>query len=409
MGQRADGPPSPRLRISVPARFRVPLNDSRVQAVLVPALAVVTALVVGAGVILASGGDPVLAYEGLYEGSIGCPGALSEGGVRFDELVCASSIADWLVTAAPFITAGLAVAVAFKCGLFNIGVEGQLLAGSLASVLVGYGIEGLPRIIHLPLALGAGILAGAVWGAIPGALKAFTGAHEVIVTIMLNYVAATMTSFFLSGVMKDPNSGAVARTRYIATSARLPDLIPDPDILLHLGVPLAIGIAFAVWWLLYKTTIGFEIRTVGANPHAARYAGISVSRSIVLAMAMAGGLGGLAGAVEVTGVNYYHTPGFSVGYGFDSIAIALLGRSHPLGVIPAALLFGGLRAGASRMQFLTQIPVDIIQVIQALVLIFVAAPAIVRWLYRLRRPATDGIAAPSEEIGLPAAAGEGVI
>jgi simple sugar transport system permease protein len=298
--------------------------------------------------------------------------------------------------------------LAFKGGLFNIGVEGQLLAGSLATVYVGYVISGIPAIVHIPLALLAGVAAGGVWGGIPGVLKAYTGAHEVIVTIMMNYIAAIMTSYLLSGVMKDPASAAVARTRYVAESARLPDLAPAPDVLLHLGIFIALGMAVAIWWLLYKTTIGYEIRTVGANPFAARYAGISVAGTIVMTMAMSGGLAGLAGAIEVTGVNYYHTPGFSVGYGFDSIAIALLGRSSPIGVIPAALLFGTLRAGSSRMQFLTQIPVDIIQVIQALVLIFVAAPAIVRWLYRLRTP-RDGAPTSNEELGIPAAAGEGVI
>jgi ABC-type uncharacterized transport system permease subunit len=378
-----------------------------VQAVLVPVLAVITALLIGAGIIVVSGGNPAIAYAGLYEGSIGCPGALTDGG-DLSQLVCAESLADLFVTATPFIAAGLAVALAFKCGLFNIGVEGQLLAGSLATVFVGYSLIGLPPIVHIPLALLAGVAAGGAWGAIPGFLKAFTGAHEVIVTIMLNYVAATMTSYLLSGVMKDPASGAVARTRFIAESARLPDLAPSPDILFHLGVFIAIGAALFIWWLLYKTTIGYAIRTVGANPHAARYAGISVRGSIVLTMTMAGALGGLAGAIEVTGVNHYHTPGFSVGYGFDSIAIALLGRSSPIGVIPAALLFGGLRAGASRMQFLAQIPVDIIQVIQALVLIFVAAPAIVRWLWRLRAP-RGGASSSNEELGIPAATGEGVI
>jgi general nucleoside transport system permease protein len=392
------------------ATLRQLWGDARFQAVLVPVLSVVTALALGAVIIFVSGGNPLRAYAGLYEGSIGCPGSLSRGAPEVTRLVCADSVADTLITATPYILAGLAVAVAFKGGLFNIGAEGQLLAGSLAAVLVGYSISGVPRLVHVPLALAAGIAAGAAWGAIPGALKAFTGAHEVIVTIMLNYVAATMTSFLLSGVMKDPRSGAVARTRYIEDSARLPDLAPSADILLHLGVVLAVLAAVGIWWLLYRTTLGFEIRTVGSNPHAARYAGISVGRTIVTTMAIAGGLGGMAGAVEVTGVNYYHTPGFSVGYGFDSIAIALLGRAHPLGVIPAALLFGGLRAGASRMQFLTQIPVDIIQVIQALVLLFVAAPAIVRWLYRVRRPTTiGGVPAPTQELALPVAPGEGAV
>lgn len=396
----------PAARQSLVSRFsrlrRRSLLGAGGQALLVPVLAVMTALIAGAGVILASGGNPALAYAGLYEGAIGCPGALSDG-IDVTGLVCAESLADWLATAAPYITAGLAVAVAFKCGLFNIGVEGQLLAGALASVWVGYSISGLPLVIHLPLALAAGVAAGAAWGAIPGVLKAYTGAHEVIVTIMLNYVAGTMTSYLLSGAMKDPASGAVARTRFIAPSARLPDLAPGVDVKLHLGVALAVAAAVGIWWLLARTTIGYEIRTVGANPHAARYAGINVGGSVVLAMALAGGLGGLAGAIEVTGANYYHTPGFSVGYGFDSIAIALLARAHPLGVIPAALLFGGLRAGSSRMQFLAQIPVDIIQVIQALVLMFVAAPVIIRWLYRLRRPAES--AAPVEDHTLTVAPG----
>ena len=408
MGPGGNRASSSRLLTPALTRLRRLSRNRHVQAALVPVLAVLTALVVGAGVILASGGDPLLAYAGLYEGAIGCPGALSDGTVDAGRLICADSLADWLVTAAPFITAGLAVALALKCGLFNIGVEGQLLAGSLTSVFVGYQLTGLPALLHVPLALLAGIVAGMAWGAIPGVLKAFTGAHEVIVTIMLNYVAATMTSYLLSGVMKDPASGAVARSRYIAGSAHLPDLIPDDDILFHLGILIAVGTAVAIWWLLAKTTVGYEILTVGANPHAARYAGMSVARTIVLAMALSGGLAGLAGAIEVQGVNYYHTPGFSVGYGFDSIAIALLGRASPIGVIPAALLFGGLRAGASRMQFLTQIPVDIIQVIQALVLIFVAAPMIVRWLYRLRTP-RGGPLTSDEELGIPAAAGEGVI
>ena len=347
-------------------------------------LAVAAALLVGAVVIVVSGGNPLLAYAGLYEGAIGCPGSLSNG-VDVTGLVCGRSLADWLVTATPYITAGLSVAIAFRCGLFNIGVEGQLLAGSLTGVLAGYGLHGLPALVHIPLVLGAGIAGGALWGAIPGALKAWTGAHEVIVTIMLNYVAGTMTSFLLSGVMKDRASGAVARTRYIDEAARLPDLAPGPNIQLHLGVLLTVGVAVLMWWFLFKTTTGYEIRTVGANADAARYAGINVRRSIIMVMSLAGGLAGLAGAIEVSGVNYYHTPGFSVGYGFDSIAIALLGRAHPLGVIPAALLFGGLKAGGSRMQFLTQIPIDIIQVIQALVLLFVAAPMLVNWVVARRR------------------------
>jgi simple sugar transport system permease protein len=337
----------------------------------VPLLAVLTALVLGAGVIAATGGDVLRAYQGLWEGSLGRP----------------PSISDTLVWGTPYIFGGLAVALAFKAGLFNIGVEGQIGLGALAAVYVGYAVTGVPFPLHLLLALGAGCLAGGVWGAIPGILKARTGAHEVIVTIMLNYVAINVGSLLLSGPMKDPNPIiANPQTPKILSSARLPPLLPDNPYRIHWGFLLALLVALGIWWLLKKSTLGFEIRTVGANPHAARYAGIAVGRTIVVTMALSGALAGLAGALEVVALNYYHTAGFSVGYGFDSIAVALLGRSDPFGVIPSALLFGGLAAGASRMQFLSQIPIDIIKLIQALVLIFVAAPALIRWLYRVRVP-----------------------
>jgi simple sugar transport system permease protein len=329
-------------------------------------------------VILASGGNVLLAYRGLWEGSLGRP----------------ESISETLVSATPYILAGLSVAFAFKAGLFNIGAEGQIAVGALAAAYVGFALKGVPWPLHMALAILAGALAGLAWGAIPGYLKARTGAHEVIVTIMLNYVAIQLTSFLLSGPMKDPSPFiAVAQTPKVLESARIPNLV-DP-FRVHWGLVLAILMAVGAWWLLQRTTVGFEIRTVGANPNAARYAGIKVGPTIVLTMALAGMLAGLAGAGEVLGLNYYHTPGFSVGYGFDAIAVALLGKSHPIGVLPAAFLFGGLRAGASRMQFLAQIPIDIISVIQALVLIFVAAEQVTRWLYRVRQPGASGVEAPA--------------
>lgn len=339
---------------------------------LVPLLAVFTALVVGGGVIALAGGDPFYAYLGLFQGAFGSAKALSETAV-------------W---ATPYIFAGLAVAFAFKGGLFNIGAEGQLAFGAVAAAWTGYALPGLlgvslPAIIHIPLAVGIGALAGALWAAIPGALKAFTGGHEVINTIMMNYIALNMTSFLLNGPMKDPDPKNIsARTPMIAPSARIPPLFPGLRV--HWGFILALVVAFIVWWLLWKTTMGFEIRTVGANPDAAKYAGINVKRIIVLTMALSGLLAGLAGAIEVTALNYRHELGFSIGYGFDAIAIALLGKTHPFGVVLAAILFGAMRNGATRMQFLTQIPVDVISVIQALILLFVAADAIVRYIYRIR-------------------------
>jgi simple sugar transport system permease protein len=340
-------------------------------ALIVPVLAVFTALVLGAVIITLTGGDALKAYQGLWEGSLGRP----------------RSISDTLVRTTPYIFGGLAVALAFKGGLFNIGVEGQITIGSLATAFVGYALTGVPFPFHLILAVLAGFLAGAAWGAIPGFLKAFTGAHEVIVTIMLNYVAINIANYLLSGPMKDRNPAiAIAQTPQILQSARLPPMLADPQYRAHWGVVVGVLAAIVVWWLLQKSTLGFEMRTVGANPNAARYAGVSVRRTTVRLMALSGGLAGLAGTMDVVGLNFYYAAAFSSGYGFDSIAVALLARSNPFGVLPSALLFGGLAAGASRMQFLSQIPIDIIHLVQAMILIFVAAPALIRWIYRIRMP-----------------------
>jgi len=360
--------------ISSPSETTSTLWTAITRTVVVPVLAVFTALIINAVIIRISGGDPILAYLGLWEGAFGSPKAISET----------------LVWSTPYIYAGLAVALAFKGGLFNIGAEGQLSLGALVSAWIGFALPkllgtSLPWSVHLPLALFGGIFAGALWGAIPGWLKARTGGHEVINTIMMNYIAVLITSFLLNGVLKDPNPfNVVARTPSIAESARLTPLIEGFRV--HWGTVLALVIAFAVWWFLWKTTLGFEIRTVGANPDAAKYAGINVSRIIVLTMSLAGGLAGLAGTIEVIALNFRQELGFSIGYGFDAIAIALLGRSHPFGVVLAAILFGAMRSGATRMQFLTQIPVDIISVVQALILLLVAAEEIIRFIYRIKAP-----------------------
>jgi ABC-type uncharacterized transport system permease subunit len=386
---REDAPDTP----SGPAGRQGALHQM-LEVLVVPTLAVFTAFVIGAFVIVFT--DPAVlraygnffgapgealqaswvsvstAYSALFQGSLGSAYAISES----------------LVASVPYIFAGLAVALGFRGGLFNIGAEGQIFTGALASVWVGYSFTGLPWFIHLPLALLAGALGGAVWGAIPGYLKAKTGAHEVVTTIMTNYIAFRLSDWLLTGPMKRLNPatgkpGAVPISPEIAPSAYLPQLFPDP-IRFHVGFFLALAIAGVVWWLLFKTTVGFEIRTVGANPNAARYAGMSITGMFVATMAMSGALAGLAGASQVLGVNHWLGQGFSSGYGFDSIALALLGKSHPLGVVLAALLFGTLRSGATRMQSIANIPVDIISIIQALVIIFVAAPAMVRWLYRVR-------------------------
>jgi ABC-type uncharacterized transport system permease subunit len=341
-------------------------------SLLVPLLAIVTAIIIGGIVIAVVGGNPFAAYLGLAQGAFGSAKALSETAV-------------W---ATPYIFAGLAVALAFKGGLFNIGAEGQLAVGAVVSALIGYALPewlhtSIPWFIHLPLTVGLGVLGGAIWGAIPGALKAYTGGHEVINTIMMNYIALNLTSFLLNGPMRDPNPlNLSAKTPDIAVSARIPPIFPGLRV--HWGFVLALLMSVFIWWLLQKTTLGFEIRTVGANPDAAKYAGINVKWNIILTMGISGALAGLAGVIEVTALNYRHELGFSLGYGFDAIAIALLGKNNPYGVVLAAILFGAMRNGGTRMQFLTQIPVDIISVIQALILLFVAADAIIRFIYRIR-------------------------
>jgi ABC-type uncharacterized transport system permease subunit len=372
-------------RVDTTSRLRVVGN-----ALLVPALAVLTALLIGAVLMLLTGDNPLEAYWGLFQGAFGSVQALSQT----------------IRKATPFIFTGLSVAFAFKAGLFNIGASGQFLMGTIFAVAVGVNFDGLPFIIHMPLALLAGILGGAIWGAIPGFLKAWRGAHEVITTIMLNYVASNFASWTVyaggtqgqrPGPLSDPEAAAraISETRDVFVSARIPFILPDFFDRVHWGFVIALVVAVFIWWLLFKTTIGFEVRTVGQNPNAARYAGIRVNWTIVMTMAIAGGLAGMAGAVETLGLNHKFAPEFTGGVGFEGITIALLGNTNPFGVVLAAMFMGSLYAGAAKMQFDSGVPAEIIQVVQALVLAFVAAPEIIRLLYRLREPA------PEEEMEEP--------
>jgi simple sugar transport system permease protein len=304
-------------------------------------------------------------------------------------------MAESLVIATPYIFAGLAVALGFRGGLFNIGAEGQLYIGGLASVFVGYSITGLPWYIHLPLALLVGILAGFLWGTIPGVLKATTGAHEVINTIMMNYIAFRLADYLLLGPMA--RGDGIPITDDIEPTAVIPLIFPQP-MRVHWGFILALFMAWVVYWFLWKTKYGLEIRMVGANPNAARYAGIKIPIITVLTMAISGALAGLAGTAQVLGVDYRMTQSLSPGYGFDAIALALLGNSHPLGVVLASLLFGFLRGGAARMQSMAGIPVEIIRVVQGMIIIFIAAPEIIRSLYRIKeKRAEDKVLMESSE------------
>jgi simple sugar transport system permease protein len=379
------------------------------QTLLIPALAVFTGLVFGAIIIIITDAHVLAAYKNffsapglallatfeavfnaygaLFTGSFGSPVALVKAiqtyaatGDNASLLKAIYPFTESLVSATPYIFSGLAVALGFRCGLFNIGAEGQFFIGALCSAYVGYAFK-MPWYIHLPLALLAGALGGAIWGAIPGYLKAVTGAHEVVNTIMMNWIAFRLSDWLLTGPMMAAGFRPV--TPVIEDTAFLPRIFSDP-LRFNAGFFLALAVAALVYWFLFKTTLGFEIRAVGSNPDAARYAGMSVVRNFVLVMTLSGALAGLAGASQVLGVDHWVGQGFSAGYGFDSIALALLGKSHPIGVVLAALLFGFLRGGATRMQSMAGIPIDIISVIQGFVIIFVAAPAIIRAIYRLR-------------------------
>jgi ABC-type uncharacterized transport system permease subunit len=363
-------------------------HSSLGQTLLVPFLAVFTGLLIGGIVIAVSGANVFDAYGALFTGSFGSPSEFIEAfrilfstGDRTALVKAIYPFTESLVTATPYIFAGLSVALGFRCGLFNIGAEGQFFIGALCSAFVGYSIKGLPMIIHLPLALLGGALGGAVWGMIPGYLKARFGAHEVVNTIMMNWIAFRLSDWLLNGPMKA--SGFRPVTPNVQASAELPRFFADP-LRFNWGFVLALVMAYVVYWFLFKTTLGFEVRSVGANPDAAKYAGMNIIKNFVLVMAMAGGLAGLAGSAQVLGVDHWVGQGFSAGYGFDAIALALLGKSHPFGVVLAALLFGFLRSGATDMQSMAGIPIDIISIIQGLVIVFIAAPDIIRWLYRIR-------------------------
>ncbi len=338
-----------------------------------------------------------VAYVSLFEGAIGSPKAVFEGfqtWLQEDDpkplYSALRPLSESLVNSVPYILTGLAVALGFRAGLFNIGAEGQFIIGGLATAFAGYAITGVPALLHVLLALGIGIIAAGIWGAIPGFLRARVGAHEVINTIMFNYIAFKLTEWLLNGPMEHVEG--TARTKEILPSAYLPRLLPHP-IRFHWGFFIAIATAVFVWWLLWKTVWGFELRTVGENPNAAKYGGMSVAKNYVLAMFLSGGLAGLAGAIQVMGITRNIALGFQAGYGFDSIALALLGKSHPLGVTLAALLFGFLRAGGTRMQSIASIPIEIVSIVQSMVIVFIAAPAIVRAIYRLReREGEEGAA-----------------
>ena len=358
----------------------------------IPLVSILLALLVGSIIIIASSPAsqgaldlllPLTAYESLLEGATGFSFLDVDDGVKtfavsIDGERAIRSLTNTLAAAGPLVLTGLAVGVGFKAGLFNIGGTGQVLVGGFAAALAGAAVADQPGPVAVTVAILAGALGGGIYGFIPGALKALTGAHEVVVTIMLNSLAA----FAIVGLVNDIfkiQGPTFSRTAGVGNAA-LPVYFEQGGIF---SILLAIAIVILTYVLIYRTTIGFEIRTVGANPSAARYAGMSPRMLIILTMTLCGLFAGLAGTIEILALGYYPAV-YGTSIGFAGITVALLGRAHPVGLLLAALLLGGMRAGAPSMQITADIPIEIIDVIQGLILLFLAAELVIRQLLRIR-------------------------
>jgi len=337
-----------------------------------PFISVAIAVLIGSLVILAAGEDPVAAFSAMFTGAFGGP----------------RQIGETLIRATPLVFTGLAVAYGFRSGLFNIGAEGQLFLGGMAAAWVGVMVGGLSWFVSLPIILLSAMLAGAAWAFIPALMKAKIGAHEVITTMMFSYIGRYLVSWIITGPFKA--EGQIPQTPELPVSSQLPR-ISDVFAFIapnraHLGMLLGVIAAVIVWWILKYTVLGFEARAVGFNPSASETGGVSVSGTIIKSLCISGALAGLAGASEVMGVHYRLFDQFSSGFGFTGIAVALLAKNNPLGVIAAAILFGALSAGAGTMQLEAGVSQKVILIIQGTIIFMVGAETIVTWtLSRFRR------------------------
>jgi len=352
------------LITSFPANIGQNLKKS-LRGVIPQIVAIIVAFLVGAVVLAATGHSPIDAYARLLRGAFGD----------------SYGIGQTLTQATPIIFTSLAFLFAFKCGLFNIGAEGQLLIGGFAAALVGISFAGLPFYVHLPLALLAGAAGGALWGFIPAILKAKLDAHEVITTMMLSYVALYVTSYMVNYPFKAP-PGWVAQTPLIAPAAELPRILPPTQ--LSGSIIVALIMAGITAFVLQRTTLGYEVRAIGLNAAAAKSSGINVKRGMILALVISGTLAGLGGAGEILGVERRFIDGFSPGYGWDGLAVALIGGLNPFGAVLASILIGALRSGGLVMSGETGVPLDVIYIIQSLVVLFAAAPQLMKLLSKKR-------------------------
>ena len=365
---------------------------SRLIDATLPVFATLAALILGAVMLLFLRVNPIEAYQALWEGAFGSSNAFAET----------------LVKATPLLLVGLGICISFRGDVINIGGEGQMIVGAILATWVGLTFTGMPGWLVIPSAMLAGFLGGAIWGGIPGFLKAYFSVNEILSTVMMNAIAVQLMNFLLRGPMIDPSQAELAskipQTARLLEIFRLPRLVPTR---LHLGALIAVILAVLVYILLWRTTLGYRIRAVGQNPHASRYAGIKVQRYVVLALLLSGAFSGLAGATQVYGVNYRmitdgSASGFTGSAGFNGIVAALFGQLHPIWSIPASILFGALLVGANKMQRVVQVPSALVIALNGLVVVFVVSSEIWRRQRQRRRLAMAG----QEEDAPPPAGGE---
>ena len=338
-----------------------------------PAIALLLSLVITALIISITGKDPILAFESMFLGAFG----------RID------SIGETLIKTVPLMLAGLGLTICYRTGLTSIGAEGQIVMGGLAATLVGVYLGNLPSYLLIPLAFLGAMIAGGLWAGIAGYLKAKLGVSEVINTIMLNYIATFFVSYLVDGPLREP-PGYYPQSSLLSENAWLSSLIPGTR--MHWGVIVAVVAAVVVYIILWKLPLGYQMRTVGYNPTAAKTNGINVSRNMVLAMFLSGVFAGLAGGIEIMGLHHRLMNGFSSSYGFDAMAVALLGRLHPVGVTIASLLFAAMRVGANTMQRAVQVPVALVNVMQGIVIVLVLMETVLRNFrisFKKRKPVND--------------------
>lgn len=340
---------------------------------LLPVIATLAALAVGAVMLLLLGVNPFEAYGALWDGAFGSTNALAET----------------LVKATPLLLVALGICISFRGDVINIGGEGQMIVGAILATWVGLTFTGLPGWLVIVLAMVFGFIGGGIWGGIPGFLKAYFSVNEILSTVMMNAIAVQLMNFLLRGPMIDPAQAELAskipQTARLLDAFRLPRWVPTR---LHLGALIAVVLAILVYILLWRTTIGYRIRAVGQNPNASRYAGINVKRYIVLSLLLSGAFAGLAGTIQVYGVNYRmitdgSASGFTGSAGFNGIVAALFGQLHPVWSIPASILFGALLVGANKMQRVVQVPSALVLVLNGLVVVFVVSSEI--WRRRRQR------------------------